>query len=161
LRIIRTELCNNRFEMPRIRLEGCFNRHALPLFAFALGLLEVELHDGAFAQERSNRGGAKLRRLLDDQVHVFPFGDGLGQRHFAFERRHLGMLQEPQLDSVPLQADNLRGRFVTLPIENDHPFSGLHAHDVAAMMRFLALEPEPIELPDLRRNIKTRRGHGT
>ena len=79
-------------------LLGGFDRDGLPLRLLRRGALLIEADDRAIGKNRSDFRRADLNRLLHDQVHVFPFGNGLAERDAAAKRRRLRVVQFAELD---------------------------------------------------------------
>ena len=116
-------------------LLGGLERDGLPFRLLLRRALGIEVHDGAGGEERENFGRADLDRFLHNQVHVFPFRDGLGEGDAGAERRGDGFMQKAQPDGAGIERDDLGGAFATLAIENGHASPGLEAKNVARMMR--------------------------
>ena len=125
-------------------LLGGFDGDGLPLGLLLRGFFLVEADDGAIGDDGGDLGGADLDRFLDDQVHVFPFRDGLGQGDLAAERRRGALVQFAQGDVAAIERGDLGGDLAALAVEEDGFVAGLEAEDVAAVMRFGAGEEERV-----------------
>ncbi len=71
------------------------NRDLLPFRLFLRSAFGIDLHDYAIGNNWRNLGGADLRRLLDDQLHVFPFWNRLSQDDPAAEWWRFCFVQFP------------------------------------------------------------------
>ncbi len=74
-------------------LLGGFDRDGLPFGLFGRGVVGIEPDDGAIGKEGRDLGRADLDRFLHDEVHVFPFRDGLAEGDLATERRGAAFVQ--------------------------------------------------------------------
>lgn len=81
------------------RLFAGFEGDRLPFLTFAFGISRVELDNGAIGKEGDDAGRAQFDGLLDNQIHVFAFGDGLDERDLAGEGRRGGALFEMDFDA--------------------------------------------------------------
>ena len=116
-------------------LFGRFERDGLPFRLLVSRALRVEVHDRATGKEREDFGRADLDRFLHDEVHVFPFRDGLGQGNAGAERRGDGFVQNAQHDGRGIERGDLGGAFAALPIEEGDACTRLQAENVAGMVR--------------------------
>ncbi|MEP6810199.1 MAG: hypothetical protein ABI992_08135, partial [Chthoniobacterales bacterium] len=96
--------------------------------------------DGAIGDDGDDGGGADLDGFLDDEVHVFPFGDGLAEGDLAAEGRGLALVKLAEGDLAGIDLGDLGGHFAAVPIEEDDFSAGLEAEDGAGVVRFGAGE---------------------
>src|SRR5207253_9836589 len=109
---------------------------ALPFLPFSPRLLVIKIDNRARGNQRNNFGGAKLDRLLHDELHVFAFWDRLRERKLATERRRLSFAQFAQVNLVGAKIDNLGGDFTAAPVEKDDFIAALQPEHIARVMRF-------------------------
>ena len=137
-------------------LLGGLDDRRLPLGLFGDGALVVlDLGDGAFREQRGDPSRAEFGGLLDDEVHVFSFGNGLREREAAGQRRRLGAVHDRQADGPPGGIrGNGRGGFGALAVEDDDLLAGLEAQDVERVVRLAFVEREGVGVPGGGRDVE-------
>ena len=87
-----------------------FNHDVLPLFPLPPRFVVGQLHDGPIRQERDDPGNTKLRRLLDNQVHILSLwnrlckSDGAAQR-LSFRRNQVSKMDDSFVNSRDFGCD--------------------------------------------------------
>ena len=89
------------------------------LSVFALG----QLNDCSIRNQRNNPAYTKFRRLLNDEFHVLPFRNRLGEGNRTPEGTGLRYLDQRKSSLRRAKILDLSNRFRPFPIENDYPCS--------------------------------------
>jgi len=95
-----------------------------------------DLDHGAVGKEGRDPGGSEFNRLLNDEVHVFTLGYGLGQGDGTGQRRRGGFLANSQKHGLAFQGADLRGGFGAFAVEDDNTIIWFQSEDIEGVMGF-------------------------
>src|SRR5207248_230793 len=134
---------------------SCFDGNLLPFLLLLRGCFIAKTDNCAIREKRRDFAGPNLDCFLDNQVHVLPFWNGLGQGDATAQRGRSRFVQFAQLNSIALQRHNLGCNFVAASVEDGNSITLLQTQHVTSVMRFGSDERESIAIPVFRRDIET------
>jgi len=119
-----------------------FDGGALPFVAAVGAFGGVEADDGAFADEWDDFGGSEFGGFLEDEFHVFAFGDGLGESDAGWEGRGaVGM--DGAEDGFAFGGEgDFGGPLGALAVEDDDAGAFAEAEDLVAVVAFGFVEAD-------------------
>ena len=100
-------------------LFGGFDGDVLPFGLLLRGALVIDLDDGAIGHDGRDFGSADLNGFLHDEVHVFPFRNGLGKGDAAGKRRGRRFVQSAETNLGAIDGGDLGGHLAAVAVEED------------------------------------------
>lgn len=113
-----------------------FESDGLPFFLLAEGIGGIELDDGSFGEQGNNADGTEFDGLLHNEIHVFPFRNGLDECERAGEAEGGGSLLQGKCNGVAGGLPENGAGFVSDPIKNSDAFSRGEAEDLERVAGF-------------------------
>jgi hypothetical protein len=105
------------------------------------------VNDGVAGDERLEGGDAEFDGLLDNEVHVLPLGDSLGQGDGRQDRRDRLRRTELEGDAVTGDGEDFRRGTSAETVEDSDGGTGLQSEDLGEVAGFIAGEGGWLGLP--------------
>ena len=115
---------------------------ALPFVAAVGAFGGVEADDGAFADEWDDFGGSEFGGFLEDEFHIFAFGDGLGEGDASWQGRGAVGMDGAEDGFAFGGVGDFGGPFCAFAVEDDDAGAFAEAEDLVCVVAFGFVEAD-------------------